>query len=263
MRAPIIPAVVLSCLAPALPAAAQATFEPLGTSQLVVQDLDPGGEWIAGQRGFNLADQSYLRWNSQLGVERLDILPAIGNASVAAGGSPVLVTTRDPFGTVERAALWTPQGVRVLGGLGPGGTGDSHATAISKDGSVAVGYALIPSGEMHAFRWSAGGGMIDLDPLTGAEHWASDVSLNGQVIVGMWAGRPALWQQGSWQELVPADGAALAVDADGSVVVGLTGQRIFRWTAAAGLETLPAGHAGTVRRVHQRPGRIRRHHDRL
>jgi probable HAF family extracellular repeat protein len=46
----------------------------------------------------------------------------------------------------------------------PGG-GSSRANDVSADGSVVVGNAVSASGEIHAFRWTAVGGMQDLNQL--------------------------------------------------------------------------------------------------
>src|SRR4051812_9074801 len=55
-------------------------------------------------------------------------------------------------------------------GLGqlPGGTG-SFARGISSDGGVVVGTARNAQGISHPFRWTPGGGMVDLGVLRGGQ----------------------------------------------------------------------------------------------
>src|SRR5579862_57350 len=95
-------------------------------------------------------------------------------------------------------------------GLGvlPGGA-YSAAYAVSGSGLVAVGESG-PIGAPHAFRWAAGGGMIDLGVLTG-----------------------------------DPTSSAKGVSADGSVVVGVSGAHAFRWTAAGGMVNLGVLPGGT------------------
>jgi probable HAF family extracellular repeat protein len=75
-----------------------------------------------------------------------------------------------------------------LGTLGGSG---SEAFAVSADGSVVVGWAENAEGQERAFRWTAGGGMEDLNItyahlLTdGSELWtANAISPDGRYIVG-------------------------------------------------------------------------------
>src|SRR5262245_8637851 len=81
-----------------------------------------------------------------------------------------------------------------IGTLGGGGV--AYTAAISDKGQV-VGGSFVPDGSLHAFSWTAAGGMIDLTP---SAHWA----------------------------------LALAVSARGQVV-GVMDFRAFTWTAAGGL----------------------------
>ena len=69
-------------------------------------------------------------------------------------------------------------------GLGdlPGGSFDSCAYGVSGDGSLVVGNGSSASGG-EAFRWTADGGMVDLDPgdpfnaYRGGAHWESDLCI--------------------------------------------------------------------------------------
>jgi probable HAF family extracellular repeat protein len=89
-------------------------------------------------------------------------------------------------GGPNHAFLWTPRdGMRDLGALGPGGAG---GYAVSRSGFV-VGTTstqiLFPGGgccEVHAFRWTAAEGMVDLGTLGGRFSGARDVTESGEVI---------------------------------------------------------------------------------
>ena len=70
-------------------------------------------------------------------------------------------------------------------GVLPGGN-DSWARGVSANG-VVVGMAINAAGQLHAFRWTASGGMRDLGTLGGDRSEASGVSADGAVVVG-WAG---------------------------------------------------------------------------
>src|SRR4051794_8909454 len=90
-----------------------------------------------------------------------------------------------------------------LGSLQPGLY--SQATALSLDGSTVVGKAAINPYEHRAFRWTAAGGMVNID--AAAPQWT--------------------------------DSGALGVSADGAIVTGFRtdidyDSAAFRWSQAAG-----------------------------
>jgi probable HAF family extracellular repeat protein len=120
--------------------------------------------------------------------------------------------------------------------------GGRVATAASADGSVVVGTLASP---VHAFRWTAAGGLQDLGVPPGAiDSMALDVSADGNVIVGS-----ATTPQGSlawiWDEAVGMrsigtlgpdyPNGATAVSADGMVVAGYSSRHAFRWTEEGGM----------------------------
>jgi probable HAF family extracellular repeat protein len=80
---------------------------------------------------------------------------------------------------------WTPAtGIQNLGNLGGAA---AAASAISEDGSVIVGLAMVEDGTFnlwHAFRWTVETGMQDLGTLGGAQSAAYGVNHDGSVIVG-------------------------------------------------------------------------------
>lgn len=103
-------------------------------------------------------------------------------------------------------------------GLGdlPGGTVASYARAVSRDGSVIVGYSQSANG-IEAFRWTLPGGMQPLGDLAG----------------------------GAFQSI------AYAVNDTGTVVAGqattASGNAAFRWTAAGGMVAIGDLPGGGVR----------------
>jgi probable HAF family extracellular repeat protein len=132
----------------------------------------------------------------------------------------------------------------------PGG-GWSGALGVSADGSVVVGEADNAAGQGHAFRWTAAGGMQDLHPPGAVESKASDLSADGDVVVGFYTirqSRAVLWNlrtRETIDTITAGDnvGSASGVSANGRVVVGVVISRdwtvrAFRWTMADGLQRL-------------------------
>ena len=150
------------------------------------------------------------------------------------------------------AASFTP-----LGFLS-GGTG-SHASGVSADGSVVVGYATYNNRDIEAFRWT-GGVMTGLGILS--DYTASQafgVSADGSVVVGdSFAAidgdrydEAFRWTDGVMTGLGLHPGytrsEANGVSADGSVVVGVSASEAVRWTGGVmiGLGDLPGGSFGS------------------
>ena len=75
-------------------------------------------------------------------------------------------------------------GIQSLGNLGGR---YSYALAVSGDGSIVVGESSNSLGLDHAVRWTAERGLEDLGALGGpqAQSWASDISSDGKIIVGL------------------------------------------------------------------------------
>ena len=105
----------------------------------------------------------------------------------------------------------------------------SHATGVSADGRVVVGFAHnSATSQDRAFRWE-NGVMQDLGTLPGYNRSvAYGVSADGRVVVG-WSynasgyGRAFRWENGAMQDLGTLGvnwSVAFGVSADGSVVVG-------------------------------------------
>lgn len=133
-------------------------------------------------------------------------------------------------------------------------SGQSHASGISADGAVAVGWTEYAQGVTRAFRWTQASGAQDLGTLAGGAVWtAPSVSADGAVVVGAervpayggprayrWTASTGMQDLGT---LGGQNARAHDVNADGSVVVGQAQDasgafRAFRWTAATGMEDL-------------------------
>ncbi len=149
-----------------------------------------------------------------------------GKALVALGVLPV----------ATGLAAFAQVSVTTLGGFAspfPNG----QAFGVSADGSTVVGYSQ-DGFFQSAFRWTAAGGLEQLDALPAGSNaeWALDVSDDGSIVVG-WnevgpspnypsgSVRPVFWDAtGSVQELpLPGSlewGRAQAVSADGQVACG-------------------------------------------
>jgi probable HAF family extracellular repeat protein len=151
-------------------------------------------------------------------------------------------------------------GFQGIGDL-PGGLVESHAYAVSADGSVVTGHSESASGT-EAFRWTAGGGMVGLGDIPGGQFWsrARGVSNDGLVIVGLSEIESGQIEAFRWTEAGGMEGIgdlpgglfrsfAFAVSGDGAVVVGDSASgssdtEAFRWTDAegmVGLGDLPGG----------------------
>jgi uncharacterized membrane protein len=154
-------------------------------------------------------------------------------------------------GTDGEALRWTTSGgVQSLGVL-PGNESApgraSAAFAASTDGSVVVG--VDSTGADQAFVWTEAGGMQPLGFLPGAsDSFATDVSGDGSVVVGVSGGRAFRWTEaGGMEEIVAlgfnpetffGESILLSVSGDGSTIAGATNGEAFRWTDAGGIELL-------------------------
>jgi uncharacterized membrane protein len=142
-----------------------------------------------------------------------------------------------------------------LGDL-PGGTANTLALSISRDGQTVVGFGNYNGGTGgdEGFIWTPATGIRGIGFLPGGNiSQATAVSGNGQVIVGSsndGPGRPTVAFRSTPQGLVALgdlpggieDGIANDVSFDGSTIVGRSnsanGYEGFRWTEAGGMEPL-------------------------
>ena len=183
--------------------------------------------------------------------------------------------------TVDRAYKWTAgtgpgAGMVDLGALGSNSAGAnpanySYAYAISADGNVIAGDSYTGTTD-HAFRYTSGGGMVDLGNLGTSVNNVSNVytvSSNGGVIIGTSYNDVTThafkWTEGTSPGTGMVDLGALgsnpnganpandsyarAVSADGNVIAGYswngTTSHAFKYTDSTGIVDLGALGSGT------------------
>jgi uncharacterized membrane protein len=147
----------------------------------------------------------------------------------------------------------------LVGLLLPDGAWGCSATAISGDGTTVVGSCSLGSDPsvslVHGVKWTLAGG-VQSYPLEG-NSYASDVSHDGSVVVGLDANGPYVWAPEGVVHLGSEWAAPTAVSADGRVVVGGVDDGIYAgkpgpayvWTAEGGARTLPASREGLASRA--------------
>jgi hypothetical protein len=172
---------------------------------------------------------------------------------ISADGLTVVGRTMDYDGSNE-AFRWTASGgIQPLGDL-RGGIPDpnnpsppfmlysSTASSVSGDGSVILGSSRNASNNWVQYRWTASGGMQELG------FGASELSNDGNVIVGSDGGHAVLWTElGGLQTLsgIPAGfsaSGATDVSVDGGVIAGwadtASGREVFLWDNEQGIKKL-------------------------
>jgi probable HAF family extracellular repeat protein len=186
-----------------------------------------GSVLIGGSQLFDAPDGSIVgegsesfRWTATSGTVGLGFLPECDRhdpfvsrsepSAMSSDGSVLLGSCIAMEGDVQTSPLfrWTqPSGLVRIDG--PPGLPMARWSAISADGSVAIGAAdswpLDPTRRSQAFRWTQTKGAVALGTLPGAD--SSD----------------------------PYGG----MTPDGATVVGISGDDIFRWTEATGMVALP------------------------
>jgi probable HAF family extracellular repeat protein len=163
----------------------------------------------------------------------------------------------NPGGGATRSANVTRVDLGTLGGA------SSYATDIN-EGNTVVGWSETSSGTTHAFRWTAGEGMVDLGTLPGDAMSRAVAVLDGPaetgaLILGM-SGENGQWTPVVWSAsgsisalpipLIPGFGFALPTDfnAHGDVVGSDAGgigiQQGWVWSQADGKYNLSANAQG-------------------
>ena len=153
---------------------------------------------------------------------------------------------------VSRAALYEAGRMRPLGTLG--GT-NAYATALNDHGQV-VGASEFRPGDAttHAFRWTRGAGMTDLDPDGSADSVATAINNNGHVVGRAWFSESGQTARHAFRwtprngllDLTPGASVSGAFDInDAGTVVGFVGIPNgdpegwpWRWTQEEGLAPL-------------------------
>lgn len=203
------------------------TTVPLGNfggAELTFGGISPDGNVLLGGAYLNPnGRQAALLWSQATGYRYFEEEPRsiLSTASTIAGGVVVgYGTTRGFSWTSGTGALW-------LIDL-PGGTLSSQALDISGDGSLTVGWSssyYSPSGE--AVYWQNGvpTGFGALLGPQGTWSVATDISLDGEIMIGMCTAGPFKYSRTSGPTMLPllpgsVSGTVAAISRDGSVIVG-------------------------------------------
>lgn len=154
---------------------------------------DDGGVAVGYRFAKSISGVVAFRWTLATGLVDLGKLSGDDGSyanGVSGDGSTVVGASSNSKNGAQQAFRWTKSGGMV--GLGYlRGDNVSAAYAASADGSVVVGMSAtqasgkaIPS-VIHAFRWTASTGMVNLGTLAGdSGAMATAVSANGDVVVG-------------------------------------------------------------------------------
>ena len=142
-----------------------------------------GGDAYSNARGVS-ADGSFVVGFSYSASGKEAILWSNGTGLVGLGANTSATGVSSDGKAVagswgSTAARWTEGSGWVSIGTLSGYSG-SHATDISDDGNVVVGYA----GNLMAFRWNEAEGIVNMGTLGGTFSSANGVSADGSVIVG-------------------------------------------------------------------------------
>ncbi|MGD8452576.1 MAG: hypothetical protein PVJ57_12215 [Phycisphaerae bacterium] len=190
-----------------------------------------------------------------------------GSTAVSADGTVICGNATNPNSDLSEMAYydvvagsWTPVGCLWSGGA-PGSEA-SNSWGISGDGGTLVGSAWVDVTKVHATKWTAETGLVDLGSLhEDRSSRANAVSHDGSTIVG-WQDCPggtrqaAIWSGGA-ETLLYYDGQPLGegnvISGDGSVVAGYGGwstmvdniRCAWRWTEDGGAELLGTLTPGT------------------
>lgn len=250
-------------------ALAGATFEGLGDLPGGFNDSDA---WAISADGVAVAGWSWsaapvddgplgfeaTRWNRDSGLRGLGGLPERPDSralGIAARGVVVVGWARFAHNILEaRAFRWTEVDGMTDLGVFSSEVGFSSAVAVSSDGNTVVGRAREGiAGVAQAFRWTHATGMQHLAGMpSSSESVASDISADGNVIVGVVGYEVFRWTEALGLELLgPIDDVyeearGVYVSGDGSTIVGTAVEPRsveprfgFKWTRAEGFVLLP------------------------
>lgn len=192
-----------------------------GTSTTASYDISGDGQVVVGLAWLGPYIAHAFSWDAFNGTVDLGVLqgsPSTSRANaVSANGTTVVGWDSDPNTGVWRGAYWIQQVEALTGCLNPSEpvNGPSECYAASSNGTFIVGESntglFTPSfwDELHAFRWDAVNGLVDLgttpvDPWGWGSHHTvpTGVSDDGRTVVG-WAGagffgqQVFIWREGS------------------------------------------------------------------
>ena len=129
-------------------------------TNMVVTDLSGDGKVAVGY-----SKEYAMRWVEGQAPNKINS----GIYSVARGvsrdGTVVVgrgTVSSSPFPDASQAFVWTPTGTIGLGDFRSSWTAQSDALAVSPNGRIVVGTALVTDGSTHGFRWTQESGLVSL-----------------------------------------------------------------------------------------------------
>jgi probable HAF family extracellular repeat protein len=182
-----------------------------------------------------------------------------GYASAISADGRVVVGTAN-YGTSGRVAfMWTAEKGMVSLDPAPRSRAWAEAAAVSRDGSVIVGWW-----NGRAFRWTRKGGLVSLGTLPGSDtSFAQAVSADGTVIVGVCTGGVRVsgvafrWTQQTGMIALPGDAihAVNATSADGKIAYGEEAEKsghlhVVRWDSDGNITRFANGPEVLISEVH-------------
>lgn len=222
----------------------------LGGEDTYAYDLNDAGQ-VAGSSFLPGGSEHAFIWSQGGGMLDLGTLPGAGNSEAyALNNLGVVVGMSEGVpGTPPRAFRWSlVDGMENLGAFNPGLGSRSSASALNDAGLIA-GVSSTAAVQIHAFAWTQGGGLTDIDTLNSEYSHSEGVSAEGEVIGNYVIPGPGIvyhafhWSPGAGMVDLGAAGgvgsSAIHVSDSGQVagVIGMANgdQRAMSWTAGAGM----------------------------
>lgn len=224
----------------------------LGGAETLAVDLNNAGQVTGGSMLANGNEHAFV-WTAGGGMRDIGVLPQKSFARAAAINRQGVVTgTSDAVPSFPpRAFRWSAAGgMEDLGALAPGSGSFSSGTALN-DAGLITGSSTSASMDGHAFAWTRGGGLHDIDTLGGldsigvavgaAGHVAGNVILDTSFLYHAFLWTPG----GSMKDLGTAGGTESFVSAmsPGLHIAGIINlpdgtQRAMSWTRATSMRNL-------------------------
>lgn len=224
----------------------------LGGADTLAVDLNDAGQVTGGSTLAQGSERAFV-WTAGGGLRDIGVLPGAANARAAAINRHGVVT-----GTSEavpafppRAFRWSPSGgMQDLGAFTSDSGSFSSGTALN-DAGLITGQSTTASLDGHAFAWTLGGGLRDIDTLGGLDSIGVAVGAGGQVAGNvirdtsflyhafLWTpagGMKDLGTTGGTESFVLAMSPALHIAGIVNLADGT--QRAMSWTRSGGMRRL-------------------------
>lgn len=251
---------LMGCLACAVEARADPQYVELGTLGGAYADAEAisadGGTVVGASETVTASRHAFLwraKTNKMIDLGAANLGPSTATA-VNANGT-VAVGYASPIDTLDTNSelpfRWKAGKMTLLQPLGaaPKKKGTGRAWGVSATGGTVVGGSTTSTGNLHAFLWTVGSGMIDLGTAApAAMTTAFAISENAWTVAGLVElNQPVVWMAGGagmQMHVLPmpqgaAAAAPLSVNANGSLVAGAA---IFGTTWHGIIWALKSGH---------------------